>query len=83
VSKRRVKWGQAKRFFERAGYTIRTKGGDRIIVAPSDGSGRRTRQTVRIGHRYSTRAGDELLPAHLSAIRRAFGVRAEDILGEG
>ena len=80
MSKIRVKWGQAERYFRRHGYTIRTQGGDKIIIAPRDRDPARRRQTVRVGHRFCTRSGDELLPAHLAMIRRAFGITAADIL---
>jgi len=79
MSQPRVKWGQAERYFKRNGCTIRSSGGDKIIIAPSDGDTERTRQTVRIGHNYCARAGDELSNGHLSAIRRAFGVTRDQL----
>lgn len=39
----RLKWGQIKRNFERRGYTITSDGGDKIIIAPAQGAGERTR----------------------------------------
>lgn len=76
----RVKWGQVKRYFDHKGYSIRSKGGDKVIVAPPDGNEGRTRQTVRIGHKFCTRAADELLDAHIAKIRRAFGVTRQQLL---
>ena len=81
MSQPRVKWGSAKRYFRRHGYTIRSSGGDKIIIAPKGGPAGRTRMTVRIGHNYSSRDGDELAEGHISAIRRAFGVTRKDLLG--
>lgn len=77
---RRVKWGRALAYFNRHGFTIRAQGGDKIVIAPSDGDAVRSRQTVRIGHRFCSRAGDELPPGILGKIRRAFGVTADDLL---
>jgi hypothetical protein len=82
MSKRTVKWGDAERYFRRHGYKIRTQGGDKIIIAPRDHDPRRKRQTVRLGHRFCTRRGDELLPCHLARIKYAFGVTADDILAD-
>jgi hypothetical protein len=36
---------------------------------------------VRIGHKWCARPGNELLPAYVKAIERAFGVTAEEIRG--
>ena len=63
MSRRRVKWGQARRYFQRRGYEIVSRGGDKLIKAPAGkvpGSGR---SVVRIGHKYCTRSSDELLPS--------------------
>ena len=81
MSRPRVKWGQARRYFLRHGYEIRSQGGDKIIIAPPDQNPDRSRQTVRIGHRFCTRPGDELNNAHVQMIRRAFGVTREQLLG--
>jgi len=82
MSQSPVKWGDVEKYFTRRGYEIRgRKTGDRIIVAPRDDDPKRHRQTVRIGHRFCTHRGHELLRAHLGKIKRAFGVTAEDILG--
>jgi hypothetical protein len=82
MSQPKVTWGVALRFFSRRGYEIRASGGDKIIIAPKDRDPARRRQTVRIGHHYCGHAGDELLPAHLSAIARAFGITRRDLLEE-
>lgn len=75
----RLKWGQVRAYFLRHGYEITESGGDKIIKAPKDGSGQRTRQQVRIGHTSSRNDGTEMLRCYTSAIRRAFGVSDEDI----
>jgi hypothetical protein len=76
-----VKWQHVKRYFERRGYTFRSSGGDKIIIAPGPNSfGKRS--TVRIGHHYCSHLGDELLPAHLNVIRRVFGVSRYELLGK-
>lgn len=82
MSQPKVTWGVAFRYFSRRGYEIRSSGGDKIIVAPADGLTNRFRQTARIGHTYCSHPGDELLPAHLSMIHRAFGVTRSDILND-
>lgn len=82
MSHPRPKWGQTQRFFRKRHYTIRPTGGDKIIVAPKDGDSKRTRQTVRIGHKCCSGPGNELLPCYVSQIKRAFGVTAEDILND-
>ena len=68
------------RYFTRKGYDIRPAGGDKIIVAPKNDDAARQRHQVRIGHKYCGHPGDELLPAYLAAIHRAFGVTRSDIL---
>ena len=80
MSRRPVRWKIARRYFERRGYEIRSQGGDKIIIAPRERIPDHGRQTVRIGHKYCSHDGDELLPAHLSAIRRAFGVTRDELL---
>ena len=82
MSQRKVKWGQVRRYFRRREYTLRNDGGDIVIVAPPDNNPGRTRQTVRIGHRFCNHAGDELRPAHIAMIKRAFGVTREQMLDE-
>lgn len=68
-----VKWKHLERFCHRTpGYTIRPQGGDKLIVGPNGG-------VVVIGHHFCGHAGDELRPGHLSALRRRFGITAEDI----
>ena len=81
MSQPAVKWGQVHRCFTRRGYFIYNQGGDSIIAAQDDGRSR-SRQTVRIGHRFSHHHGSELLKAHLSALQRAFGVTRKDILAD-
>ena len=78
----RVKWGQAKRYFERHNYQIDTDGGDKLIREPKDSTSKRLRKVVRIGHKFCTSYGDELLSCHLSNISRKFGVSWQDILNE-
>ena len=82
MSRRRPKWGQIERYFRRRNYDIYQDGGDRIIAAPKDNDPTRLRQTVRIGHKFCARSGSQPLGAHLSKIRRAFGVTAEDIIND-
>jgi len=82
MSRRRVTWGQAERYFNRHEFEIRSSGGDKIIIAPRHDSRRRSRPQVRIGHKYCSRRGDELSWGYLSVIKNAFGVTADDILNE-
>lgn len=77
-----VKWGQVRRYFKRRNYEIYGSGGDKIIVAPKDSDAARSRQTVLIGHKCCSHAGDEVWPSYLQAIRRAFGVSARDIVND-
>jgi hypothetical protein len=77
----RVKWGQVRRYFERRGYTIRERGGDKIIVAPKGEAGV-LRNTLRIGHTSTRNDGTELLRCYTSAIERVFGVSIDDILND-
>jgi hypothetical protein len=81
MGQQRAKWGQVKRYFERRGYLIYSDGGDSIIQAPKDNT-QRSRQQVRIGHRFSNHAGDELRSGHLGAIKRAFNVMRDNILND-
>ncbi len=80
MSQPRPKWKDVERYFLRRGYAIYSDGGDKIIVAPPDADPRRKRQTVRIGHRFAGSPGRELPYGHVSQIKRAFGVTAEDII---
>jgi len=72
---------QVSGYFLRRGYQIIGSGGDKIIKAPP-GASSGGRAVVRIGHKYCSRPGDVLLPAYVSAIRRAFGVTRRDILDD-
>ena len=82
MSQPRLKWGEVERYFLRRGYTIRTGGtGEKQVVAPRGPDPKRTRPVVRIGHKWCARPGNELLPAYVKAIERAFGVTAEEIRG--
>lgn len=80
MSQQSVKWGEFLRFCNRNGYEIRNKKGDKLIFPPKSDKSRRARPAVRIGHNYSDHYGDELLDAHLAAIKRKFGVTRDDIL---
>ena len=82
MGRQRLKWAQVKRYFDRHGYTIHWQGGDALIVAPATDSAGRTRNTVRIGHKCCNHGGDELFDCYVQAIRRAFGVNANDILND-
>jgi len=75
-----VKWLQVRNYFLRRNYEIRSSGGDKIIIAPKVGDKKRSRNTVRIGHKCCNRPGDEMYDAYLSAIKRAFGVTRRQIL---
>ena len=79
MSRPAVTWKQVERYCLRRGYSIYSRGGDKIIVAPPDQRARRKRHLVRIGHRCCTRGGAQVLPAYLKAIERAFGITADDI----
>ena len=78
MGKHTVKWGQVHRYFVKRYYNIKGSGGDKIIVAPKDGKPR-SRNTVLIGHKCCSHAGDDVWPCYLQAIRRGFGVTAEEI----
>jgi len=78
----RVKWGQVERYFLRRGYEIKGSGGDKLIIAPQTPDAKRTRNVVRIGHKWCSSPGSEVLHASLQQIRRAFGVTVEDILND-
>ena len=75
-------WGDVRRYFLKRGYQVYSDGGDKIIVAPRDGNPARRRQTVRIGHKFSTRDNDELLLLHMTRIKLAFGVTKQMILND-
>jgi len=74
MSQPAVKWGRLLRFLNRHNFQINTDGGDKLII--KDG------KVHRIGHKFCTSNNDELSPAHLSAIKRKFGVTREDILND-
>ena len=78
MGQRRLKWGQARRWFLRHGYELRYSGGDCIIVAPRD-QRPRSRQTVRIGHTSCRSDGTEMLRCYVSAIHRGFGVSLSEL----
>ena len=80
MSQDRPKWKEYERYFLRHGFSVYSKGGDKIIVAPPDQSARRTRQVVVVGHRFA-RPGQELPHGHVRQIERAFGVSPEDVRG--
>lgn len=80
MSQQSVKWGELLRFCNRNGYEIRNKKGDKLIFPPKSDTGERGRPVVRIGHKYSSHYGNELLDAHLVDIKRKFGVTRDDIL---
>ena len=82
MGQRRVKWGQAERFFRRRGYDIHSAGGEKIIVAPKTSDTPGSRQSVRIGHKSCNHAGSELLRVYLSKFNTVFGVSIEDILDD-
>jgi hypothetical protein len=70
-----IKWGDVFRYFSSRGnkYIIYHQGGDIIILQKSD------KKTVRIGHNFLSHT-KTLRPAHLSKIKRTFGISREDIL---
>lgn len=73
----RIKWGQARRYLERRGFEIRSAGGDKIVVGPgADGKP----AIVRIGHTSTSNDGTEMLRCYISALKRAYGIKIEDIL---
>ena len=82
MSQRSVKWGQAVRYFNRHGYTIDSRGGDKIVVAPKDGDAERSRQSIRVGHTSCNKAGSQILPCYLSKFKNVFGVSIDDILND-
>ena len=80
MSQPAVKWGQAERYFLRYQYTIVTRGGDKFVSAPRDGS--RMRRTVRVGHTSCNHFGSQILPVYLSKFKNVFGISIDDILSE-
>jgi hypothetical protein len=82
MSGKRLEWGAVSRYFSTRKYVIYPDGGDKIIVAPKDKDSSRRRQTVRIGHKYCTRPNDELLDAHITRIKLAFGITKQMILDD-
>jgi hypothetical protein len=82
MSQQTVKWGQVYRYFKRRNYEIRNKKGDTLIFTPKTDKSKRGRPVVRIGHNYCNHHGDELLDAHLTAIKRKFSVTRDDILSD-
>ena len=78
----RVKWGQIERYFAKRGYEIKGSGGDKMIIAPKTDDPNRTRNVVRVGHKWCSSGGSEVLHASLQQIRRSFGVTAEQILND-
>ena len=81
MSQRAVKWKHIQRYFTGKGFTIRPgKGGEKCLVAPKGWQGGSGRSVVRIGHKYCTKANDELPPCYIAAIKRAFGVSRQELL---
>jgi hypothetical protein len=82
LSQPAIKWGQAERYFNRHGYTITGRGGDKVIQAPRTGDGARSRDQVTVGHTSCSKSGSHILPCYISQFKRVFGVTAELILAE-
>ena len=81
MSRTSVSWRKIQRFFSRRDYIIYKKGGDTYIEAPKGANTAiRSRNVVRIGHKCSSRSGDEVYDCYLKNIENAFGVTREDIL---
>lgn len=80
MSQPTVKWGQAERYFIRHGYTIKSSGGEKFVIAPKDGDASRSRQIIRVGHTSCGHSGSKILPVYLSKFNRVFNVSIQDIL---
>lgn len=57
MSQPAVKWGQVKKYFTQRGYVIKSKGGEKFIIAPKNDDTPRTRNSVRIGHKCCSHSG--------------------------
>jgi len=79
MPRRIVKWRVLQRHLEREGYEIRGSGGDKLIIAPKSSPALRSRNVVRIGHKCCSKPGDQVWPAYLKALERAFSINIDDI----
>jgi hypothetical protein len=77
-----VKWGRLERYCNRHSYVITSRGGDKIIKAPSDGKTDRRRQQLYIGHTSCAHHGSELKRCYVSKLRNIFGITEEDVDNE-
>ena len=74
----RLKWGDVERYVLSKGYEIRCAGGEKLIIAPRDGTSRQ-RQQVRIGHTSCDSPRAELLKCYESKLRNVFGINLDEI----
>lgn len=77
-----MKWGKLKRYLDRHGYIIKTRGGDKIIHAPRDRDPTRKRQQLYIGHTSCSHAGSEVLRCYVSKLKNIFGITEDDVENE-
>ncbi len=76
-----IRWGQVKKYFLSRGYEITKSGGDTLISAPKNiNKSGRTRNIVRIGHKCSSKDGDDVWDSYLSLIKRAFNITRDQII---
>lgn len=75
-----IVWADVRNYFLRRGYTIESRGGEKIIIAPKKSDAKRTRNQVVIGHKCCDSPNAVVYHCYLNAIKRAFGVARNDIL---
>jgi hypothetical protein len=79
MGQRRLKWGDVEKYLLKRGYEIRPSGGDKVIVAPTDGNPDRLRQQLRIGHTSCGNSKTEILKVYESKLRNLFGIDTNEI----
>jgi len=82
MSRPAIVWAQVENYFSRRGYTIKFRGGERIIVAPKKSDARRTRNQIVIGHKCCDSPRALVYDCYLNNIKNAFGVTRNDILND-
>jgi len=80
MSRPTIVWAQVRNYFERRNFIIKSRGGEKIIQAPRQKDSRYTRSQVVIGHKCCNHPKAVVYDCYLSLIKRAFGVRRQEIL---
>lgn len=73
MSEPSVTWRKLKKYLNANGYELDHDGGDILVIKPPD--------KHRIGHVFCNKATAQISDAHLTALRRKFGITRKDILG--